>query len=446
VSLKQRIKGLAIEAYLSTPVKKAKGRLHRAKRNLQSAPRRVELFYQVGCPYSHLLAQAMPGLMDTYGVDVEFHLIEPPAPDVDPEPSLRAKYGPRDCRELARYYQVEFPDGPDLVDSKAVGHGNAILIVKRPVREQIQVAIEVGEQLWSGKRELHELAGKYGREASGSVAPVLANGYARLRKVGHYMGGVLAFDGELYWGIDRLHYLEERLAEEDGREVEHVVPRRPEPLGEPELIEEEDGKVVLEYWHSFRSPYSYLALERTFEVADRHGVELRLKPVLPMVMRGMPVPRIKTMYIVKDAKREADRLGIPFGRICDPVGKGIHRCLAVFGAAKEHGLEREVTLSIGRGIWSEALDPLDMNDMRTMVERAGLDWEIAREAVNDESWRDWAVANRDELLGAGLWGVPCFRLGSYSTWGQDRIEMLDHRLAQHAIAKANAPEEANEAP
>ena len=28
-----------------------------------------------------------------------------------------------------------------------------------------------------------------------------------------------------------------------------------------------------------------------------------------MVMRGLPVPREKVMYIVKDAKREASRLG-----------------------------------------------------------------------------------------------------------------------------------------
>lgn len=437
MSLKQRIKGIAIEAYLSNPIKNAKGRIHKMRRDFAKAPRRLEFFYQVGDPYSHLLVQVLPALMDAYDLELDFYLVLPPAADVDPEPGLRAKYGPQDCRRLAQHYAVDFPEGPDLVDSKAVSHGNAILIVDRPAREQLEVAREIGERLWAGARDLHELAGKFGRESTGSIAPKLSAGYAHLRKRGHYTAGVIAFDGDVYWGVDRLHYLESRLASEDGRTPLPVLERRPEPLGEPELLDEEDGRVVLEYWYSFRSPYSYLSLERTFELADRHGVDLRIKPVLPMVMRGMKVPRFKALYIVKDAKREADHLGIPFGRICDPVGKGIHRCLAMYACAKEHGLERELLLSIGRGVWSEALDPLDLNDMKTMVERAGLDWQVAKANVSDESWKEWAVENRDELLGVGLWGVPSYRLGgSITTWGQDRIDLLDHLLTQHAVAKA----------
>ena len=65
----------------------------------------------------------------------------------------------------------------------------------------------------------------------------------------------------------------------------------------------------LELFHSFRSPYSYLSLRRVYEIADAFGLELRLRPVLPMVMRGMLVPRPKLLYIAKDTAREAERLG-----------------------------------------------------------------------------------------------------------------------------------------
>jgi hypothetical protein len=31
-------------------------------------------------------------------------------------------------------------------------------------------------------------------------------------RLGHYLGATFYFEGEWYWGIDRLHYLEERLS------------------------------------------------------------------------------------------------------------------------------------------------------------------------------------------------------------------------------------------
>ena len=46
-------------------------------------------------------------------------------------------------------------------------------------------------------------------------------------------------------------------------------------------------------------------------------------------MRGLPVPRAKQIYIMRDTKREAERLGMPFGRVVDPVGPGVERGLAV---------------------------------------------------------------------------------------------------------------------
>ena len=39
------------------------------------------------------------------------------------------------------------------------------------------------------------------------------------------------------------------------------------------------------------------------------GINLEIKPVLPMVMRGVPATRQKGMYIFKDAAREARAQG-----------------------------------------------------------------------------------------------------------------------------------------
>src|SRR4029079_16791025 len=105
-------------------------------------------------------------------------------------------------------------------------------------------------------------------------------------------------------------YLEAALAADLGRAAPPVVRPRPEPERGP--LKLSDKPLACELWFSFRSPYSYLALERIEDLLAPHGVPPVLETVAPMVSRGLAVPTIKRLYIVHDAKREADRLGIPF--------------------------------------------------------------------------------------------------------------------------------------
>ena len=172
-------------------------------------------------------------------------------------------------------------------------------------------------------------------------------------------------------------------------------------------------------------------MPQLMELRDRHGIEVTVRPVLPMVMRGLPVPTAKRLYIVHDAKREADRLGIPFGHVCDPLGQGIGHCMAVFfGCAVGKGLELEFPASVMQGIWSEARDVGHLPDLLFLSERAGISEAEVRAAIEDSSWQESAKANREALTDMGLWGVPSLRIGSYSSWGQDRIPALEVEITR----------------
>jgi 2-hydroxychromene-2-carboxylate isomerase len=59
-----------------------------------------------------------------------------------------------------------------------------------------------------------------------------------------------------------------------------------------------------------------------------------------MVMRGVKVPKVKRLYIVHDVKREADRYVIAFGKITDPLGMGVERCMALLPYANKMGKEK----------------------------------------------------------------------------------------------------------
>ncbi len=77
--------------------------------------------------------------------------------------------------------------------------------------------------------------------------------------------------------------------------------------------------------------------------------------------------------------------------------------------------------SLLRAVAVEAIDAATDRGLRTIVERAGLDWNDAQDALDRTEWRGWVQQNRDEMTADGLWGVPSLRYGKLATWGQDRF-------------------------
>lgn len=187
----------------------------------------------------------------------------------------------------------------------------------------------------------------------------------------------------------------------------------------------------VEYFFSFRSPYSYLSAERAFDLPNRLGVDLVWRGVRPMAMRGQPLPRAKQLYILRDAAREADVLGLPFGPIHDPLGEGVWRCLCVAEHAEVQGrLATFVTLS-ARAIWAEAVDVSSDAGLRPLCERAGLDWEACLAAIADPAPRERVEINTARLSELGQWGVPTFVFEGQAFWGQDRMVDLERAIQAH---------------
>jgi 2-hydroxychromene-2-carboxylate isomerase len=429
MSAKSQLIGAGVDLYLSSrPAKRA---LHNLGRLLRGGRRHVRLYYRADDPYSHLLVQVAPRLASTYRLEIELIPVAQPGISANPAPDMLQSHAIRDAAILAETYGLSFPHGARPPSEDRVRRAHAVLLEPRSTGEQLKVAAEIGEAVWGDDgAALAAIVERYGSVSGEEVRPALEANYADLERAGHYQPGMLYYAGEWYWGIDRLHYLEERLRHE-GLEGSVDLTRRPgDHLAS--IIRGADGsKVRIEAFVSFRSPYSYLSTPQLIELRDRYGVEVTLRPVLPMVMRGLAVPRSKRLYIVHDAKREADRLGIPFGHVCDPLGKGIGYCMAVFfNCAAGKGLELELTHSVMRGIWSEARDVAHIPDLAFLAERAGISEAEVRAAIELGGWEEKAKANREALTELGLWGVPSLRIGSYSTWGQDRLPLVEAEIAR----------------
>jgi 2-hydroxychromene-2-carboxylate isomerase len=247
------------------------------------------------------------------------------------------------------------------------------------------------------------------------------------------------FEGEWYWGIDRLHHLEARLQslgfDSAPEGTPAIAPFRDMVLGAAPPAK---TPPVIEYWFSFRSPYSWISAPRMRQLAKHYGCELRLRFILPMVMRGLPVPAVKRMYITLDTKREADCVGLRYGTIVDPVGPGAARALAVLHHAIRLGHGEEFAELGMRAAFADGIDLASDKGMLDVAKRSGLTEAQTRAALADESWRPLAEENREALFAAGLWGAPTFRVdGRPAHWGQDRFWALEEDILD-AIAERNS--------
>ncbi len=405
--------------------------VHALHRRVKGGAPTVLYFHQADDPYSHIAAQALSAIAARYKVALVSMLVSPPEDSAAPERAMLRAYALRDAPRLAAEYGFEFPANAASPDAPLVALCNAVLLAAKTRGTFFEVAPLAGRALFAGDAAaLRDLAAKHGASEPEAVAHSLAEGDAMRKRLGHYLGGMFYFEGEWYWGIDRLCHLEARLAsiglDSLPKGAVQIAPRRDMrliafPKGGPRL--------VIDYWFSFRSPYSWISFPRMKKLAHHYDAELRLRFILPMVMRGLPVPRVKRMYIMLDTKREAELAGIPFGTVVDPVGAGAERALAVLHRAMKLGRGEDFAELGQRAAFADGIDLASDAGLYDVARRAGLDEAAVKAALGDESWRPVAEENRKALFAAGLWGAPTFRVNDMPAhWGQDRFWALEEDI------------------
>lgn len=423
MSLKTAIVSRAAAYFTSEKRLKRNRAMTEKRRAAASAAHTIDYFHDAADPYAYLCAQVLPQLAERYDIELNVHLVAPPPDWAAPERERLMSYSRQDAERLARRAGLTYRDPGRQPSPEAVQAANAALAAAIDAGRFVTEAAAISEALWSGA--MPQAPAVEGLDAR------LAAGSARREELGHYLGATFHYGGEWYWGVDRLHHLENRLADLGARKdnapdrVIFAPPPVPAGTGNAKGAE-------LHYYLSFRSPYTYIAARRAKALADAYGADLRLRFVLPMVMRGLPVPKMKGRYITLDTAREARRIGEPFGKIADPVGRPVERGYSLLPWAREQGRGFEYCHAFLASVWSQGVDAGSVSGMRHIVELAGLDWDAAKPHLDTEAWRAEAEANRAEMMALGVWGVPSFRVGDVITWGQDRLWLIEEELKKRA--------------
>lgn len=416
---------------------------HELVRRVLGARHTVELFHQVDDPYSQLALEAIGELSLRYDVDFRFRLVGPADRLHAPEPEMLADYARRDCGLVAPYYGLEFPADAGPPPGDAVRRVERLLASLLEDPRFLPVALEAGRALWRGDDQAIDRLGERVESSSDAKTDrAILRGNALRTKRRHYSGAMFWYAGEWYWGVDRLHHLERRLMEYGAARGSGTTPRFARPALDPGNVPNE-GRLSLEIFPSLRSPYTAMIFDRSLELAAAVEIPVTLRPVMPMVMRGVPAPAAKGLYIMLDTLREAEAIGAPFGNMYDPIGRAVVQGFTLWPFARESGRGAAFLSSFLRAAFVEGRETLSEAGLRRVVEDAGLDFEEARKHLDDPNWRDELEANRrvmyEEL---GVWGVPSYRLQGPAgepdlcVWGQDRLWLVAAEIRRRLSAAA----------
>lgn len=416
-----------------------RARLERARARAGDA-HVVEYFHQVEDGYSHLAAQVLPALAERYDVQLVCHLVSGPLGKNAAEPELLLRLSRYDAFHVAGEYGLEFPRHDAELPPELVALAAGILAAQ-PHADFVARAADVSRALWAGDAAaLQQLAASYGSATDAVTRARIAAGTARREALGHYSGAMLYYAGEWYWGVDRLYHLEQRLAEL-GADRQAGAPLLVPRPGIDSGPLQDDGRLTFEVYPSLRSPYTAISFDRAVKLARDTGVNLVIRPVLPMVMRGVPATRQKGMYIFWDTAREARAAGVPFGNFYDPIGDPARRGYSLYPWASAQGKGIDLISAFLRCAFAEGVNLTRDKGLRKVVEMAGLDWSQAQQIIGQPGWESLLEDNRQAMYGSGLWGVPSFRLLDesgqpvLSLWGQDRLWLFAREIQRQLATR-----------
>ncbi len=371
------------------------------KRKADGRHHEVLYFHQESDGYSDLAAQTLDNLVTRYDITLGVHLVTAEIGANTPELELLKLMSHRDAAMISPHYGLDHPTtlSPEL-------------------------AMVLQDKMGGADGSLQE------RQSAGN----------NIRsKLGHYSGAMFYYEGEWYWGVDRLYHLEARLKSLGADKSPDQPPLYPRPSN---TVSGDASALTLEYYLSLRSPYTAVSWEPTMKLARESGINLEIKPVLPMVMRGVPATRQKGVYIFKDAAREARAQGIIYGKFYDPIGDPVLKGYALYAWAKTTGKGNDLLGSFLNAAFAEGINTNSNHGLRHIVEKAGLDWQEARNHLNDTEWHSELEQNRLSMYGFGSWGVPSYQLldangeSVLAVWGQDRLWLVAKSIVDLITNKA----------
>ena len=403
------------------------------KRQDEGRNHEVLYFHKVDDPYSHLTIQSIEKLKSSYNISFKPILVGEEDAEAIHETSLYSKYCLEDVKRIAPFYDIAFP-GNSYPSKEMIYKANSILSAVNESKFS-EIAIKVSFALWSGDIDTIDNLVAIFSSSKDKVIDKIIEGNKIRNDNGYYFGSAFYYENELYWGLDRLNYLEERLSELGLSTNTVKDPICSLNLSAPKHIIS-NKKVNLTYYPSLNSPYTLVSAKRVKELSETYPINLITKPVLPMLMRDMTIPEYKAKYIISDAAREGRKYGHEIKNIYSPLGSPARKAYSLFPNIDKAGKGFEYIYELLNASFQEGVNIGNNDYLETLINKLGLDWSIIKNDLNTKQWKHDLDLNLKDMYSGNCWGVPSFKVtdedGSnpFYAWGQDRIWLIKEEIAK----------------
>ncbi|MBB6543707.1 DsbA family protein [Thalassotalea piscium] len=382
----------------------------------------IEVYLALNDPHSYMLIQALAELEQRFTIKFCLFLVYESRVSVSVEPKIWRQWAINDANVIAQQYG--FTTINVIPSANALFTGQQLWQMEC---KDIKSAVNVFHQTWKNNFERYY-------NVSTPVINFQIKNQQRLYAKGHYSPASLCFLGEWFVGVDRLSHIETKLAAL-GFSKNIASNRRYNAnmliFKQGENQQRKTNSPPIEMFLSLRSPYSFIGFYKIKKLCEYYQVPLVLKPILPLVMRNVPVPKRKKKYIYTDAHREAVDGGIPYCSFVDPIGQGVIKCFQLFAYAQAQGKSLAFIQAVFDAIYINNIDVAITNNLINLCKAIELDYQAALEYGLANDWQQWSDENQMALDKLGFWGVPCFRYGDVAYWGQDRLAEIEKAVIAH---------------
>jgi 2-hydroxychromene-2-carboxylate isomerase len=194
------------------------------------------------------------------------------------------------------------------------------------------------------------------------------------------------------------------------------------------------AREALKLYFDYKSPFTYVAMAPAFALPERYAVELRWIPFL-LRIKGPGQRSVysdwKAKYSYMDARRAANRLGGL--RILGPR-KIYDSAPALIGGlfARREGFFRPYTEAVFERFFRRELEIDVPGEIAKLIGELGSSGEDYLEFLAGEGARELDASTR-EAHADRVFGVPIFVFRGELFWGQDRMGLLEERLAEAGL-------------
>ena len=199
---------------------------------------------------------------------------------------------------------------------------------------------------------------------------------------------------------------------------------------------------TIEYYYALASPWSFLGNGKLLQIAERF--DLTIDPIIidydemfeaaetvPLPRR----PRLRKQYRLIDLKRWGDFRKVPInaepkfyeGEVEEPNER---EAALMVVAAKLEGLDSlKLAHAISRALWVEERFPFVREELISIANAEGFEGVALLEKAHEDATVAAYSDNTQASIKRGAFGMPFYIVDEEPYWGQDRLELLEHRLA-----------------